>query len=172
MTTAKTKYRPVEDLDVELTDTLVCSYAHHNTAEPCWGAVVFRGVAPTCVGHSKMVSVGYYFSQERVGKAQTTGGSLRLSHNRAATAMVVPEELNGVWQAPPKAKAVPEVSTLFFPDMVRPDVPKRPTNLHLTEVKLDTVEMDSFDRDEPINPNVKISVSDDTEIPEAWKDYL
>jgi hypothetical protein len=169
MSDAKTKYRPVEDLDIELTDTLVCSYAHHNTAEPCWGTVVFRGIAPTCVGHSKMVSNGYYIPQEQVVKAQTTGGTLRRS-NRAATAMEVPEELNGVWQGPPKAREVPEVSAVLFPDMVRPETPRaRATTTKLVEMETLGI---SLAREEPINPNVKISVSDDTEIPEAWKDYL
>ena len=170
MANARTKYAPAE-LDIELSDSPVCSYAHHNTAEPCWGDVVFRGIAPTCTGHSTMVSRGYYTSQEQVEKAKTTGGTLRRS-NRAATAMVVPEELSGMWKGAPKAQAVPETSLDLFPEMVRPELPKKPTNLHLTEVKLDTVEMGSVIYDEPINPNVKISVSDDTEIPEAWKDYL
>lgn len=168
MATAKTKYAPVE-LDIELSDAMVCSYAHHNTAEPCWGTVVFRGIAPTCVGHSKMVSAGYYISQEQVEKAQTTGGKLRLSPNRAATEMRVPEELDGVWQGPPPAKVVPEVSSVLFPDMVRPETPRPPkTAPKLVEV----VMVDPQRHDEPINPCVKIAVSDDTEIPEAWKDYL
>lgn len=165
----RTKYAPAE-LDIELSDAMVCSYAHHNTAEPCWGAVVFRGIAPTCTGHSKMVSNGYYLSQERVEKAKTTGGTLRLSTaNRGGTVMKVPEELNGVWQAPPKAKEVPEVSAVLFPDMVRPENPR----VHKPTTKLVEVETPvSLDRKEPINPCVKITVSDDTEIPEAWKDYL
>lgn len=167
MTTAKTKYAPAE-LDIELSDTLACSYAHHNTAEPCWGVVVFRGIAPTCVGHSKMVSNGYYLSQERVEKAQTTGGTLRRS-NHAATEMRVPEELSDVWQGTPKAKAVPEVSAVLFPEMVRPETPRPPkTAPKLVEVVL----VDPQRHEEPINPCVKIAVSDDTEIPEAWKDYL
>lgn len=149
----------------------MCSYAHHNTVEPCWGDVVFRGIAPTCTGHSTMVSKGYYVPQEQVVRSKTTGGTLRLS-NRAGTAMQVPEELSGVWKGAPQAKVVPEVSAVLFPDMVRPEIPKKPTNLHLTGVKLDAVEMGSVIRDEPINPNVKISVTDDTEIPETWKDYL
>lgn len=168
MASAKTKYAPAE-LDIELDDAMVCSYAHHNTAEPCWGTVVFRGIAPTCVGHSKMVSVGYYIAQEQVVKAQTTGGTLRRYVNRESTALKVPEELNGVWQPPPKTKVVPEVSAVLFPEMVRPET----LRAHNPTTKLvEVVTAVSLDREEPINPNVKISVSDDTEIPEAWKDYL
>ena len=131
--------------------------------------MVFRGIAPTCVGHSKMVSAGYYLSQEQVEKAKTTGGTLRRSPNRAATAMQVPEELDGVWQGPPKDKVVPEVSSVLFPEMVRPETPRpSPSTTKLVEVATPV----SFAREEPINPCVKIAVSDDTEIPEAWKDYL
>ena len=161
----------MEELDIELSESPVCSYAHHNTAEPCWGAVVFRGIAPTCTGHSTMVSKGYYTSEEQMKRSRTTGGTLRLS-NRGATAMQVPEELSGMWKGAPQDKVVPEVSVMLFPEMARPEMPKKPTNLHLTNVEMEEAEMGSVIQDEPINPNVKISVSDDTEIPEAWKDYL
>lgn len=164
---AKTKYEP---LDVELTDTLMCSYAHHNTAEPCWGAVVFRGIAPTCVGHSKMVSVGYYISQEQVEKVKTTGGTLRRSPNRAATAMQIPEELTGVWQAPPKDKVLPEISVVLPPTWFarRPGRVPPTTSPQLVDVR---IQIDT--NEQPINAgNQKITVSDDTEIPESWEDYL
>ena len=60
-------------------------------------------------------------------------------------------------------------SAVLFPEMVRPETPK-PTK---TAPKLvEVVLVDPQRHEEPINPCVKIAVSDDTEIPEAWKDYL
>lgn len=170
MPNARTKYGPAE-LDIELTDEPVCSYAHHNSAEPCWGGVVFRGIAPTCTGHSMVVSAGHYVSQERMKKAQTTGGSLRLSGQRDVTAMEVPEELAGLWDARNVTSVVPEASVDLFPGMVRPKVPQHPPAQH--EIVWDDVtERVIVCHEEPLNSNVKIQVADDTEIPESWKDYL
>lgn len=171
MANDKTKYASVEpvELDIELSNDRVCSYAYRNSAEPCWGAVVFRGIAPTCVGHSKMVSKGYYtphISQEQVEKAHTTGGTLRLSVNCAATAMRVPEELKDMWDADnPCPEEVCEVPVDLFPDMARPEVVRpAPPQPKLVEVETPV----PLDHKKPI----KITVSNDTEIPEVWKDYL
>jgi hypothetical protein len=165
MTNDKTKYASVEpvELDIELSNDRACSYAHRNTAEPCWGAVVFRGIAPTCVGHSKMMSDKFYLFQDRVEKGHTTGGTLRLSINRGSK---IPEELKDMWDADnPCPEEVCEVSVDLFPDMARPEV-VRPAPPQPKPVEVETPV--PLDHKKPI----KITVSDDTEIPEVWKDYL